>query len=159
VWKLTRKLCIHDQYFPSIAAVILSPNENIVLVVDGLDESAAPDQQNVMGLPEVLPPHVFLIVSHRPVHLSLHVETYREVLRIDPKENHNLTDVREFLGVVADRPAVQAARQKKNYSKERFVAALTAKSGGVWVYLYYVIAEIEGGNLLDLVLVHCIISK
>src|SRR5262245_6165412 len=49
------------------------PNEPIILVVDALDESAAPEGHNVMGLPKVLSRGVYLICSQRPVPVALSV--------------------------------------------------------------------------------------
>ena len=48
-----------------IAADRLKDNEKIVLVIDAVDELEAPPGPNVLGLPEVLPKGVFVILSYR----------------------------------------------------------------------------------------------
>jgi uncharacterized caspase-like protein len=53
---------------------VVRPDEKIVLVVDALDEAGPPTaDQNVLGLPRVLPKGVYFVVSQRPVK---YVETY-----------------------------------------------------------------------------------
>ena len=44
----------------------LRPGQQLVLVVDGLDEAETPPGRNPLGLPSVLPPGVYCVVSHRP---------------------------------------------------------------------------------------------
>ncbi len=60
----------------------IAPDEPIVIVVDGLDESVVPEGGNPLGLPVLLPRHVYLIASQRPVHVPLHVEVPRAVIEI-----------------------------------------------------------------------------
>jgi len=125
------------------------PGERIVLVVDALDEAGPPpDGQNVLGLPRVLPGGVYLVVSQRPVDVPLTVEAPREVARIEAQAEDNLAVMRAFLEAAADEPGVKKAREESRppVYREAFVETMISKSQGVWVYLKYVLEEIESGR-------------
>ncbi|WP_322014449.1 ATP-binding protein [Paraburkholderia sp. J12] len=123
----------------------LRPGEPIVMVIDALDESdVSTANGNVMGLPRVLPDGVFLIVSQRPVHVALSTEATRERLRIDARAKENRDDIHTFLMDAAlSNEKIASALRSGNIAPHHFVQTLLAKSEGVWIYLHYVIAEIE----------------
>jgi hypothetical protein len=87
------------------------PGEKIVLVVDGLDEAGTPANQNVLGLPRALPAGVYLIVSQRPVDVTLFVEgppdPHFEPLMAE--DENNLADMRAFLEKALTWPGIQKA--------------------------------------------------
>src|SRR5262249_18582888 len=60
----------------------LEGDEKIFLIVDALDEGGTPPNKNFLGLPPVLPERVYIIVSQRPVHLTLQIETATTPRRI-----------------------------------------------------------------------------
>ena len=126
-----------------------SPDERIVLVVDALDEAGpCMEGQNVLGLPGWLSNGVYLVVSQRPVSVSLAIEAPRGVAGIDAQEGENLADMHVFLEAAADWPGIRKAREESEspVPKENFVATLLDKSQGVWIYLKYVLDEIEAGQ-------------
>jgi hypothetical protein len=126
--------------------------EPVVVVIDGLDEVASPPARgNVLGLPEALPDGVFFVVSQRPVQVSLSVERDR-LLTLSNSDERNLADLREYLLIAAHRPAVAAALQHADVAAVEFVELLVERSAGVWLYVRYVLDEIENGtgDLLDL---------
>jgi len=119
--------------------------EKIVLVVDALDEAGTPLHQNVLGLPRALPEGVFIIVSQRPVSVTLQVETPttpRYIFRLTANSDENKADIRRFLERAATWSGITYALGSK-YTPEQFITTLLEKSNGVWVYLHYVIHEIE----------------
>lgn len=123
--------------------------EKIVLVIDALDEAGTPYNQNVLGLPNVLPKGVYIIVSQKPVSVTLLVDrarTPRKLYSISPTQSENQNDIRYFLEKVADRPTVNRLLQQAGYSSSQFVRTMLEKSEGVWVYLHYIIHEIEHGE-------------
>jgi len=129
------------------------PGEKIVLVVDALDEAGTPAPgQNVLGLPRILPEGVYLVVSQRPVEVPLTVEAPREVVRIEAQGRDNLADMGEFLEQAAGWPGVKKALDASRIPPARLVATLSEKSQGVWIYLHYVLAEIETGRRTPLAL-------
>ena len=122
------------------------PGEKIVLVVDALDEAGTPSGQNVLGLPRILPRGVYLVVSHRPVDVTLSVEGPRHVEPLKAEDQKNLADMRAFLGKALTWPGIQKALGEGRISDSQFVETLLEKSRGVWIYLHYVVAEIEAGR-------------
>src|SRR5208337_4744810 len=122
------------------------PGEKIVLVVDALDEAGTPSGQNVLGLPRILPRGVYLVVSHRPVDVTLFVEGPRHVEPLKAEDQKNLADMRAFLGKALTWPGIQKALGEGRISESQFVETLLEKSRGVWIYLHYVVAEIEAGR-------------
>jgi hypothetical protein len=130
-------------------------DEKIVLVVDGLDEAGTRSGENVLGLPRVLPAGVFFLVSKRPVPVALDVERPRRVVTLDPESVENLTDVRTYLEGATRWPGIACALEESTkreggaYSAEEFVSTLLTKSHGIWVYLHYVLSEIEDAHRRD----------
>ena len=122
------------------------PSERIGLVVDGLDEAGTPPGQNVLGLPRVLPKGVYLLVSHRPIPVALTVEHPKHRERLKAEDDQNLRDMRDYLERTARRSDIVPARRGSDYSDEQFVATLLEKCRGVWIYLHYVVEEIEQGR-------------
>ena len=122
------------------------PGEKIVLVVDALDEAGTPSGQNVLGLPRILPRGVYLVVSHRPVDVTLSVEGPRHVEPLKAEDQKNLADMRAFLEKALTWPGIQKALGEGRISESQFVETLLEKSRGVWIYLHYVVAEIEAGR-------------
>jgi hypothetical protein len=122
------------------------PGEKIVLVVDALDEAGTLYRQNVLGLPKVLPEGVFIIVSQRPVPVALHVDTAttpRRVFHLAAGSDKNQADMRRFLEQAATWPGIAQELRETGYKPEQFITALSGKCRGVWIYLHYVIREIE----------------
>ena len=129
-----------------LAAATLAAGEKIVIVCDALDEAGTAEGGNVLGLPAVLPDGVYLILSQRPVPVRLDVKCPLHTERLETTGADNLRDVREYLEAVARRPAIAAQLRARNYPAGEFVRVLTEKSGGLWMYLQYVIEEIGQGQ-------------
>jgi len=124
----------------------VKPGEPIILVVDALDEAGVPAGQNVLGLPRVLPQGVYFIVSQRPVSAPLRVEGPRRVFRLEVGSAENLADMRVYLERAATWDGVALALAEGGYSRAEFVETLLKKCRGVWIYLHYVVGEIEHGE-------------
>lgn len=133
----------------SQAADKRGPGERIVVVVDALDEAGTPRNQNVLGLPKVLPDGVFFIVSMRPVQVTLYSDrpiTPSWTLEILAESTENLDDMKSFLQASAAWPKVKQALDESRYTADDFIDALMKKSGGLWIYLHFVIPDIERGR-------------
>ncbi len=115
----------------------------VVVVVDGLDEAGVPTGQNVLGLPESLPRGVFFIVSKRPVVVPLDTDGPRQVFRLEAESDANIADMRAYLRDVAESESVRKVLDDSKYTTSEFAETLLLKSGGVWVYLRYVLEEIK----------------
>ncbi|MBC7879597.1 MAG: ATP-binding protein [Anaerolineales bacterium] len=128
-----------------LAASTLTYGEKIVIVCDALDEAGTFPDGNVFGLPNVLPDGVYFILSQRPVNTKL---PNFEPLRFDLEAQgaDNLLDMQTYLSAVAKRPEVAGQIRSKEYSEAFFTQTLKEKSLGVWMYLHYIIKEIENGS-------------
>lgn len=141
----------HPQYLMRLlsqAADQRREGEKIVLVVDALDESDTPLNQNVMGLPRALPEGVFFIVSQRPVPVTLQVDlpTERKVFRFHAESRENQDDMRRFLEKTASWPGVSRALRESGHTPQHFITTLLEKCHGLWIYLHFVVFEIEDGD-------------
>jgi hypothetical protein len=127
----------------------VAPGEKIVVVVDALDEAGTPPGQNVLGLPGVVPEGVYFLVSQRPVEVSLMVDTSRRVVTLEAGDANNLADMRAYVERTAGLEKISQALRKSEFSPDRFVEKLLDKSRGVWIYLHYVVGEIESGGTVS----------
>jgi hypothetical protein len=128
-----------------LAADNLTYDEKVVIVCDALDEAGTFPDGNVFGLPNVLPDNVYFILSQRPVNTKLpiippHIE------KLDAQGGENLQDMEDYLRAIVKRPEISGQILAKNYSDDFFVQTLKEKSLGVWMYLHYIIKEIESGS-------------
>jgi hypothetical protein len=128
-----------------LAASTLTHGEKIVIVCDALDEAGTFPDGNVFGLPNVLPDGVYFILSQRPVNTKLpNFEALR--FNLEAQGADNLQDMQTYLSAVAKRPEVAGQIRSKEYSEAFFIQTLKEKSLGVWMYLHYIIKEIESGS-------------
>ncbi len=127
-------------------------NRPVVMLVDALDEAedvGLPPDANRLYLPATLPEGVFLIVTSREEHdFRLNVDRREDIyLRDDSPEN--LADVRQYVSnfIAAHQPGMGQRLQQWEVSKEDFVAIITEKSQGNFMYLVYVLRDIHKGLL------------
>ena len=131
----------------------LSPDEKIVLVVDALDEASGNAGDIALVLPPTLPDQVYILVSLRPGTPPPTTRVRREIARLDAQSPANLEDMREFLDGATDQPAVVAALREQvpscrsgEIARQEFITTALRKSAGVWVYLRFLLDEIERGD-------------
>jgi hypothetical protein len=129
-----------------LAAEKLSAGEKIVIVCDALDEAGTAPNGNVFGLPSVLPDGVYFILSQRPVTVKLSVKADLVKEIIDAAGADNLNDVEQYLTAVSRRFEVSNQLRAHNYTEVDFVRILKERSGGMWMYLFYVVSEIAVGS-------------
>jgi hypothetical protein len=121
------------------------PSQPIVIVVDGLDEAGQPQAENPLGLPRRLPSGVFFVVAHRDVYVPLAVDPPKLPLVLGIEESRQ--DMKAFLRTAAKRPPIAAVLESHGpEAEDTFVETLLQKTGGLWLYLSYVLVEIEAGT-------------
>ncbi|MDX8146918.1 NACHT domain-containing protein [Lentzea sp. BCCO 10_0061] len=113
--------------FPALLAKITPP---LVLVVDGADEAEQVAGAQPWGLPMELPQGVFVVGTYRTGSPPPRSTAPAAVVRLSATDPRNVADVAEHLAQV--RP--DAAGE------------LVERCGGVWVYLRYVLNEIQLGT-------------
>jgi hypothetical protein len=117
----------------------------VVFMIDALDEVGHRGDGNVLGLPGRLPDGVFCVVSTRPVDVKLSVAS-RQPCSLALNKREHLKDLREYMVAACQRESIAAALAKDGRHERELVDALMASSGGVWLYAYHVLKEIETGD-------------
>jgi hypothetical protein len=128
----------------------LGADERLVLVADGLDEAGVAPGQNPFGLPTHLPAGVFLVLSMRPVSVTLTISPEPRWVELRADDDGNRRDLREFLERSSYLEAVARQLDARGYTKEQFVASILERSAGNWMYVHYVLEEIRSGQRVPL---------
>ncbi len=129
-----------------------SSDKKIIFVVDALDEVDLKLQisgSNVSYLPNDLPDNVYFIVSKRPEFLPMPTanKTVFDLMKYDAE---SLEDVKAFLAKRTERSQlIQDWIKARNLQREQFVTAVAEKSEKKFIYLRYILDEIEGGTYND----------
>lgn len=123
----------------------LPPGELAFFLVDALDEAEAgahPPGANLLYLPPLLPRGIFALVTARRGEIPLRAESI-ETFDLDAASAENREDVTEYLERAARRPEIAGYLARRAISVEAFVAELLLKSEGNFMYLRYVLPELE----------------
>ncbi len=134
----------------------IGPNGKCVIVVDALDEAEdrnAPSRANVLLLPRILPPGIFMVTTSRreteeKMRLLITIpEQIRRELR--QNESSNRADITSYLQRRVGNPGIQAYIHRHQITDKRFVNHLADKAEGNFMYLRHVLPEIECGHYQD----------
>ncbi len=125
----------------------------LVAVVDALDEvdtQTLPEGANPLCLPPTLPEGAFLVVSSRRPERPYAFEA--ESFEIDQGSAANRLDVAAHIRQRLERPGIRAFLAARHLGDEELVAQLADKSYGNFMYLHYVLGDIErlGAEYSDL---------
>ena len=127
--------------------------KKLIFVVDALDEvdlSLQSSGSNVLYLPEVLPDNVYFIVSKRPESLPLPTTMNHPPFDLMQYDAESLEDTKAY---IAERTSNSASIQhwiaSHDLSREQFVGAVAQKSQNNFMYLRYVLNDIENGEYRD----------
>ena len=131
----------------------LQPGEQLVIAVDALDEvdlSSQSGAANVLYLPSNLPSGVYFLLTKRADPLPLVVSAPQKIFDLMIYPNESLEDVKLFIRLRTKRPAVQAWIEQRGLTMEEFVESIASKSENNFMYLKYVLDDIEQGNYRDI---------
>lgn len=123
-------------------------DEKIVIVIDALDEVDSYGSQtgtNILCLPPRLPDGSYIIATTRKISLNLRIECDQGELAIDHNSSQNLQDIKRYLKIKTDNAEIAAYMKKQKLKKPAFVERMIKKSQGNFMYLRYVLPEIEKG--------------
>jgi hypothetical protein len=124
--------------------------KKLILVVDALDEvdlSLQGRGSNVLYLPDALPDNVYFIVSKRPESLPL---PNHQVFDLMQYSAESLVDVKLYIDKrTSNSASIQSWINRQNLSREQFVAAVAEKSQNNFMYLRYVLNDIDSGKYSD----------
>ncbi len=125
----------------------------LVIAVDALDEVDLNSQTagaNVLYLPASLPNGVYFILTKRPTPLPLVVNKQR-IFDLMQYQAESLEDVQTYIRQrISESPALQEWIVNRGLAEEEFVTTLGEKSDRNFMYLRYVLPEIESGAYQDL---------
>jgi hypothetical protein len=124
--------------------------KKLIVVVDALDEVDLGLQgrgSNVLYLPDALPDNVYFIVSKQPKTLPL---PNHQVFDLMQYSAESLADVKVYIDKrTSNSASIQNWINRQNLQREQFVAAVAPKSQNNFMYLRYVLDEIETGTYGD----------
>ncbi|MEG4294490.1 ATP-binding protein [Microcoleus sp. C2C3] len=127
--------------------------KKLILVVDALDEVELGLQgrgSNVLYLPDVLPDNVYFIVSKQPKTLAL---PNHQVFDLMQYSAESLADVKLYIDKLTSNSAsIQSWINRQNLQQDQFVAAVAQKSQNNFMYLRYVLNDIDSGKYSDVTL-------
>ncbi|UNU27452.1 ATP-binding protein [Microcoleus vaginatus HSN003] len=125
--------------------------KKLIFVVDALDEvdlSLQSSGSNVLYLPEVLPDNVYFIVSKRPESLPLPMN--HRVFDLMQYDAESLADTKAYIAKrTSNSASIQNWIASHDLSLELFVGAVAQKSQNNFMYLRYVLNDIENGEYRD----------
>jgi hypothetical protein len=128
------------------------PNRPVIVLVDALDEAedtGLTTSTNRLYLPPILPVGVFFIVTSREEHDYRLVVDRREDIYLRDDDPHNLADVRRYIEtfIETSRGEMAARIDAWQVTAAEFVAVITEKSQGNFMYLVHVLRDIHRGRL------------
>lgn len=127
--------------------------EQVLIVVDALDEvdsSGLPIGTNPLFLPITLPRGIYIVATTRKIPLNLRTDSRQQALDIEQDSTGNMADVGTFIEQEIGRPRIQAYIAKQGLTGLEVVDLLMHKSQGNFMYLRYILPEIEHGAYTDL---------
>ena len=142
------------KYVLELCSAKLRAGERIAIVIDALDEADAPPPGvNPLNLPTLLPAACFIIVTTRPRKDAkaprVSIECEQETLLLEAEGKANKSDIRDFLRQQLPRPKIQDYIRNKRTTDDEFLAELEKASEGNFMYLRYVLPEVEAGRYND----------
>ncbi|MEG5035662.1 ATP-binding protein [Microcoleus sp. AT3-D2] len=124
--------------------------KKLIFVVDALDEvdlSLQGRGSNVLYLPDALPDNVYFIVSKQPKTLPLPNYEPFDLMQYSAE---SLADVKLYIDKrTSNSASIQSWINRQNLQREQFVAAVAEKSQNNFMYLRYVLNDIDSGKYSD----------
>ena len=130
----------------------LEPHKKVAIIVDALDEVddvSSLQGANLLFLPPNLPNGIYIILTTRNTDLRLKIECEEYILSISQDQQDNMSDIREFVSAKLVLPGIGDYVTAQSLTHEQFLDYMLIKSQGNFMYLKYVIPEIERGAYKD----------
>jgi hypothetical protein len=131
----------------------LTSQQKCLIVVDALDEAentGLPSGTNTLYLPPSLPDGIYIIVTTRPIPLKLRPEDTHRTIDIEEKGDGNIADIKEYVSAHVDKPGIKTYIDTQQIDANAFIENMTLKSEGNFMYLRYVLPEVERGLYTDM---------
>ena len=124
---------------------VRAQGQPVVLVVDGLDEAEPVADGLPFGLPVTLPEGVYVVATYRTGLSLVQPAVPARYPRIEENSQENRDDIRAFLDRAVHEVPLSGRIADAGLDPARFARLLAERSGGVWVYLRYVLEELRTG--------------
>ena len=144
-----------NKLLAQVSAAVKQSGEPCIIVVDALDEAdslGTPTGKNILYFPVSLPERDLFVATARRDSLNLRTDAPLKFFPIAHDDQRNAHDVRQFVELQHSRPKILAYISHWQIESERFVDLLVGKSEGNFMYLHYVLPEIERGAYQTLAL-------
>ncbi len=131
------------------AAAKLLPEQRLFVLVDALDEAdpaAVQRGANTLYLPADLPPGVFLVVTSRRGAFQLQISCPEHTIDLKTEKENNFADVKLFAQSWLRREGIRDYIRAQDVGEMTFVEEIVRLSEGNFMYLHYVLPEIETGT-------------
>ncbi len=132
-----------------VAPMLAAEGKVLVLVVDGLDEvdlAGLNVGENVLYLPKLLPERTYIVATMRArAQVPLNIASDLEIYEIEHNSRENEQDIRMYLEQRLKSPKIQTYLRSHGLTEKDFVSELTVKSAGNFIYLRYILPQIEAG--------------
>ncbi|MBK8989376.1 MAG: NACHT domain-containing protein [Chloroflexi bacterium] len=130
----------------------LETGERVVIVIDALDEvedQGSISGRNLLCLPHKLPKGVYILVTTRRTDLHMRIECEQETLDIEQNQKENIEDVKLYIESKLGLFGIQKYLIDQGIDKAVFVESLAEKSQGNFMYLTYILRDINHGVYED----------
>lgn len=127
----------------------INADSPLVIAVDALDEvhlTGHPDGANILFLPTNLPKHVYFVLTRREVELPFTTHAPIELYDLNAHQSETIQDIREYLRLAAKRDGILSWLNSSQTPQAALIDHLADKSQGNFMYLRYVLPEIEQGR-------------
>jgi hypothetical protein len=134
------------------AAAKLGSGRKLLILVDALDESdptSVTRGSNTLYLPSDLPDHVFFVVTSRRGGPHLRYLCAEHKIDLQKETENNFADVSLFAQSWLSREGIQTFIRNQGLNDAAFVDEIVRLSEGNFMYLHYVLPEIEKGTYRD----------
>lgn len=135
------------------ASANLENGERLVIAVDALDEvdlTSHPKGANVLYLPPMLPDNVYFIVTRREIDLPMVTQSPQQELNLMDHSAENKVDVESYIRRNSEHPKLREWISRQGMANQTFVSELANLSENNFMYLRYVLPEIESGTYQNL---------
>jgi hypothetical protein len=128
-----------------------NPGKRLLLVVDAVDESDPADAgtANPLCLPPRLPDGSYILVTTRDTDRRLRFESPSRTVYLEPRSANHQEDVRQFLRQRIEHANIKAYIRTHKLTAASLIDLLLERSQGNFMYLRYVLPEIEQGRYSD----------
>lgn len=125
--------------------------ERLVIVIDAIDEVDHTDHSgaNILYLPATLPKNIYILMTRRPVTLSFTANAPQQLFDLMAYRDESLQDIQTYIRRATQREQLRMWIDAQGLTVDEFITQLADKSENNFMYLRYVLREIERGVYRD----------